>query len=52
MLAETRDRQEVLPYGIFVLPRSPKPIVFEENLSNFGEQAVWKQRQRLPGERG
>jgi hypothetical protein len=51
-LAATRDRQEVLPYGIVVLPRSPKPIVIEENVSNFGQQAVWKQRQRLPGLRG
>ena len=51
-LAATRDRQEVLPYGIFVLPRSPKPIVFEENVSDFGQQAVWKERQRSPGQSG
>ena len=52
MLAETRDQQVVFPYGIFVLPRPSKPIVIEENVSDFGQQAVWKERQRLPGSRG
>ncbi len=52
MLAATRDQQEVTPFGIFVLPRSAKPLILEGNVSPLGKQAVWEERQRLPGLRG
>jgi hypothetical protein len=36
-------------FGVFVLPRSAKPVVLEENVQNLiGEPPVWKERARLP----
>lgn len=40
---------DVRPYGIFVLPRSNKPMVLEENVQGRkGGEAQWKERARLP----
>ncbi|MCA9285991.1 MAG: hypothetical protein KDA22_12280 [Phycisphaerales bacterium] len=37
------------PYGIFVLPRSAKPIVMEENVQGLiGRPPVWKEKHRFP----
>ncbi|MBX3358081.1 MAG: hypothetical protein KF745_06610 [Phycisphaeraceae bacterium] len=37
------------PYGIFILPRSDKPIVLEENVQGLiGHPPVWKQQYRFP----
>ncbi len=37
-------------YGFFVLPRSPKPVVLEENVQSLlGEPPVWREQARLPG---
>jgi hypothetical protein len=38
------DGEKVSPYGLFVLPRSAKPVVVEENVQNLiGQPPVWKQ---------
>jgi hypothetical protein len=38
----------VTAYGLFVLPRSSKPVVVEENAqSTIGAPAVWKERKRF-----
>jgi hypothetical protein len=40
--------QRVTPFGIFVLPRSKKPVVLEENVQGLiGKPPVWKERARL-----
>jgi len=36
------------PYGFFVVPRTPKPVVFEENVQGLiGAPPKWKERARL-----
>jgi hypothetical protein len=38
------------PYGIFVLPRSAKPIVMEENVQGLiGQPPIWKEKKRFGG---
>jgi hypothetical protein len=40
---------KVTAYGLFVLPRSAKPVVVEENAQNIlGEPPVWKERITFP----
>lgn len=42
--------RQVTVYGFFVLPRSPKPVVLEENVQSLlGEPPVWREQARLPG---
>jgi hypothetical protein len=39
----------VCVYGFFVLPRSNKAVVLEENVQNYlGQPPVWKERVKLP----
>jgi len=39
---------EAAPFGLFVLPRTDKPIVLEENVQGLkGQPPVWKERARL-----
>lgn len=39
---------DVTPYGIFVVPRSNKPIVIEENVQGLKDEPVrWKERAKL-----
>ncbi len=41
--------QRTTTYGFFVLPRSSKTVVLEENVQNYiGHPPVWKERIRLP----
>jgi hypothetical protein len=41
--------KQVTVYGFFVLPRSSKTVVLEENVQNYkGQPPVWKERIRLP----
>jgi hypothetical protein len=41
---------KVTVYGFFVLPRSTKRVVLEENVQNYlGQPPVWKQRIAFPG---
>jgi hypothetical protein len=41
--------EKVSVYGFFVLPRSDKPVVVEENVQQYlGEPPVWKERATLP----
>jgi hypothetical protein len=36
-------------YGFFVLPRSSKTVVLEENVQNYlGQPPEWKERANLP----
>jgi hypothetical protein len=43
------DDGKVTPYGFFVLPRTEKPIVIEENVQQYlGSSPIWKERARLP----
>lgn len=38
----------VTPFGIFVLPKSEKPVVLEENVQGLiGKPPIWKERARL-----
>ena len=40
--------QRVTPFGIFVLPRSKKPVVLEENVQGLiGKPPKWKERAKL-----
>ena len=42
------DDGKVTPYGFFVLPRTEKPIVIEENVQRYlGSPPIWKERARL-----
>ena len=51
---QTRDGasgggEQATVYGFFVLPRSSKTVVLEENVQNYiGHPPVWKERIRLP----
>ncbi len=41
--------KQVAVYGFFVLPRSNKTVVLEENVQNYkGRPPVWQERARLP----
>jgi hypothetical protein len=41
--------KQVTVYGFFVLPRSSKTVVLEENVENtIGDPPMWKERVRLP----
>jgi hypothetical protein len=40
--------EQVTVYGFFVLPRSSKTVVLEENVQNYiGGKPVWKERASL-----
>jgi hypothetical protein len=44
-------RKQVTVYGFFVLPRSRKTVVLEENVQNYlGQPPVWKERASLSSE--
>ncbi|MHC4597738.1 MAG: hypothetical protein ACYS47_01910 [Planctomycetota bacterium] len=48
---QTKDEgaDEVTAFGIFVLPKSDKAVVFEENVQNLkGKPPKWKERASLP----
>ena len=41
--------RQVTAYGFFVIPRSPKPVILEENVQRLkGKPAEWKQRITFP----
>ena len=41
--------QKVTVYGFFILPRSPKPVVLEENVQRYlGQRPEWKEQSRFP----
>jgi len=50
MVYGPRDEgDKVTVYGFFVLPRSSKKVVLEENVQNYiGQPPVWKERASLP----
>ena len=48
-VGEGHHGNQVTVYGFFVLPRSSKTVVLEENVQNIiGEKPVWKEQIRLP----
>ena len=46
--AVRRNRHDTTPYGIIVIPRTTKRIVFEENMQGMTDPApIWKQQAKL-----
>ncbi|MCB2153522.1 hypothetical protein KQI84_01440 [bacterium] len=45
---QPKDDGSVYPYGSFIVPRSPKPLIVMEDVQGMiGGEPIWKERARL-----